>query len=151
MEGLPHIDEHSRQIRATPDQVWNALVSVLRTDLGGAPAPLIRLLDPTPAQRSGDWRGTPRVGDTIPGFEVVQAVAGERLALRGRHRFSRYALVFVLEARCAGGCTLRAQTWAAFPGLTGRAYRALVIGTGGHRLAVRRLLARASRRADRGA
>ncbi|MDQ6710077.1 MAG: hypothetical protein M3Z11_05920 [Candidatus Dormibacteraeota bacterium] len=70
-----------------------------------------------------------------------------RLALRGAHRFSTYALVFELDANGATACTLRAQSWAAFPGLAGRAYRALVIGTGGHRLVVRRLLRRAARRA----
>jgi hypothetical protein len=35
-----------------------------------------------------------------------------------------------------------AQTWAAFPGLKGSIYRALVIGSGGHRIVVRRMLKR---------
>jgi hypothetical protein len=37
---------------------------------------------------------------------------------------------------------LRATTWAAFPGVAGTVYRALVIGTGGHRIVVRRILKR---------
>jgi hypothetical protein len=37
---------------------------------------------------------------------------------------------------------LRALTFAAFPGVHGKAYRALVIGSGGHRIVVRRMLKR---------
>jgi hypothetical protein len=42
---------------------------------------------------------------------------------------------------------IRAQTRAAFPGALGRVYRALVIGTGLHRVLVRRLLHRIEGRA----
>jgi hypothetical protein len=147
MEDLPYIDEHSIQIGATPEQVWSALVSVLRRDLGGAPAPLARLLGLRPERWQGDWHETLRSGHAMPGFEVAQVSAPERLALRGRHRFSRYALVLELDGDDAAGCVLRAQTWAEFPGLAGRAYRALVIGTGGHRLVVWGLLRRTRRRA----
>jgi hypothetical protein len=38
-----------------------------------------------------------------------------------------------------------ARTWAEFPGPAGAAYRALVIGSGGHRLVVRRMLRRVAR------
>jgi hypothetical protein len=62
--------------------------------------------------------------------------------LEGRHPFSRYALVFVIEPAAARGALVRAQTSAAFPGLAGRAYRALVIGSGAHALIVRRMLRR---------
>lgn len=37
---------------------------------------------------------------------------------------------------------MRAVTLAAFPGIHGRVYRALVIGSGGHRIVVRRMLQR---------
>lgn len=148
MEQLPYIDEHSIVIDATPEQVWDVLAPTLRTDLGGtAPAPLRRLLGLTPAQSRGNWRGTLHPGDALPGFAVAETHAPERLALRGRHRFSRYALVFELDATGGRRCTLRAQTWAEFPGLIGRAYCALVIGSGGHRLVVRRLLRNVARRA----
>jgi hypothetical protein len=40
------------------------------------------------------------------------------------------------------GVRLRALTFAAFPGLHGKVYRALVIGSGGHRVVVRRMLKR---------
>ncbi len=42
---------------------------------------------------------------------------------------------------------VRARTYAAFPGVTGRAYRALVIGSGAHRIVTRRLLSRVASRA----
>jgi hypothetical protein len=148
MERLPYIDEHSIEIEATRARAWSALVSVLRTDLGGSvPAPLMRALGVTPSQLRGDWHGTPQAGDALPGFEVAECRAPERLELRGRHRFSRYALIFELDEGSAGGCTVRAQTWAEFPGMTGRVYRALVIGTRGHRLVVWHLLRNVARRA----
>jgi hypothetical protein len=148
MEQLPYIDEHSIRIGATREAVWSALTSVLRTDLGAsAPALLTGLLGVVPAQLRGDWRATPKPGDTLPGFEVTETDRPQRLELCGGHRFSRYALVFELDEIDPASCTLRAQTWAEFPGRAGRVYRALVIGTRGHRLVVRRLLHRVARRA----
>jgi hypothetical protein len=147
MEQLSYIDEHSIAIDATRERVWGILAPVLRRYLGvAAPASLTRLLGLTPVEARGDWRGTLHPGDALPGFAVAETHAPERLALRGGHRFSRYALVFELDATGAG-CILHAQTWAEFPGLAGRAYRALVIGSGGHRLVVRRLLRNVARRA----
>jgi hypothetical protein len=148
MERLPYIDEHSIEIEATRERVWTALVSVLRTDLGGAaPRQLTRALGVVPSESRGDWRATPHAGDTLPGFEVEESRAPVRLRLRGRHRFSRYALVFELDEIGEHSCALRAQTWAEFPGPAGQAYRALVIGTRGHRLVVWRLLRNVARRA----
>jgi hypothetical protein len=148
MEQLPYIDEHSTRIEATREDTWRALTSVVRTDLGAhAPASMLSLLGVLPAAWAGEWRGTPRVGDTLPGFAVDELEYPGRLALCGRHRFSRYALVFELDEAGANGCVLRAQTWAEFPGLRGRGYRALVIGTRAHRVVVRRLLRRVKSRA----
>jgi hypothetical protein len=156
MERLPYIDEHSIQIGATQEEAWSALISVLGTDLGGeGPAMLARLLRVDPPRRRGDWRATLDPDDTLPGFAIDEVTFPERLALCGRHRFSRYALVFELDATAAkqfetpgvGECVLRAKTWAEFPGPTGRAYRALVIGSRGHRLVVGRLLRNVERRA----
>lgn len=141
MERLPYIDEHRIRVGAAPEDGWAALLSVLRTQLDGARGvPVKRLLGLTPAERRGDWSGTLHVGDSLPGFSVVEIHEPLRLALRGQHRFSRYALVFELDSTGVADCTLRAQSWATFPGLAGRAYRAMVIGTGGHRVVVRRLL-----------
>jgi hypothetical protein len=148
MERLPYIDEHSVRIGAAREAVWSALTSVLRTDFGGsAPALLAPLLGAEPARLQGEWRGTPRLGDTLPGFAVAEIGPPERLALRGQHRFSRYALVFELDASDAAHCTLRAQTWAEFPGAAGGVYRAFVIGSRGHRAIVRRILRRVASRA----
>jgi hypothetical protein len=64
-----------------------------------------------------------------------------KLVLAGRHRFSSYALTFVVEDRGDGRSTLRALTNAAFPGPHGSAYRALVIGSGAHKRLVRSMVA----------
>lgn len=146
MEDLPYIDEHSIVIGATPERVWSALVSVLRTDLGGAPKPLARLLDLAPGQWHGDWHRDVRLGDAMPGFQVAEVLLARRLKLSGQHRFSRYELLLELEANDTG-CTLSAQTWAGFPGVTGHVYRGLVIGSRAHQLIVRRMLRRIARRA----
>ncbi|WP_242343814.1 DUF2867 domain-containing protein [Anaeromyxobacter terrae] len=137
MDQLPYIDEHSQQVDASADVVWTSLLKVLRREMGGS-APIARILGCDPAQGTAEFAGRP--GDAVPGFRVVEADPGRRLALRGRHRFSDYALTFVLD-----GDRLRAQTHAAFPGVLGRLYRAAVIGSGGHRLATRRLLRQVAR------
>lgn len=137
MEQLPYIDEHSQRIDASVDVVWTALLKVLRREMGGG-AQIARLMGCDPAQGTAKFAGRP--GEAVPGFRVVEAEPGRRLALRGRHRFSNYALTFILD-----GDRLRAQTHAAFPGVLGRLYRAAVIGSGGHRLVTRRLLREVAR------
>ena len=137
MEKLPYIDEHSQRIGAPADVVWTDLLRVLRLKMDGS-APIARVLGCDPAQGTAEFAGRP--GEAVPGFRVVEAEPGRRLALRGRHRFSDYALTFLLD-----GDRLRAQTHATFPGFLGRLYRAAVIGSGGHRLAIRRLLRQVAR------
>ncbi len=130
-------------IGATREQAWAALIAVLRGFGRAVPAAVARPWGLAPARARGDWSGTPQPGDSVPGFAVERSQRPSSLELCGHHRFSRYALVFELdELDEAGerGCRLRARTYAEFPGLAGRVYRALVIGSGGHRLAVRRLL-----------
>jgi hypothetical protein len=135
MERLPYIDEYSTRVQGPADRTWVAITRVLRGELKGA-RQLIRVLGAKPARRSGDWDGD-LAGATLPGFAVVDAQRPERLELRGRHRFARYSLVFLVD-----GDRVRAQTYAEFPGLKGRAYRALVISSGAHRLVTQRLLRR---------
>ena len=92
-----------------------------------------------------DWdRGA--VGAAVPGFRIVVAERPGRLVLAGRHRFSRYGIVFGVEA-APGGTRLRAETRADFPGLHGRLYRLAVITSGAHRIAVRRMLGTIARAA----
>jgi hypothetical protein len=137
MERLPWVDEHSQRVDAPADEVWRGLLEVLQREFG-ASARIARLLGCDPATGTAQFAGRP--GEAIPGFRVVEAEPPRRLALRGRHRFSIYALTFVLDGKC-----LRAQTHAAFPGILGRLYRAAVIGSGGHRLVTRRLLRQVAR------
>ena len=82
----------------------------------------------------------------MPGFRVVEVERPHRVALAGRHRFSRYSLTFELE-EVGGGTRISAETRAEFPGLLGWGYRQAVIGSGGHRLVVRRMLRRIAGRA----
>jgi hypothetical protein len=117
MERLPYIDEHAITVDADRHRTWSALLRVV----------------------SGD----PRDPSTVPtGFAVAEAREPERLALQGRHPFAVYRWVFELDAQAPQRTRVRAVTWAAFPGLPGRLYRAVVIGTGGHRMVVRWTLKR---------
>jgi hypothetical protein len=123
MERLPYIDEHAITVDANREETWSALLRVMCRD--------------------------PHDPSTVPtGFVLDEARAPERFALKGRHPFAVYRLVFELDPELgpAPGAPartrVRALTWAAFPGMHGKVYRALVIGTGGHRVAVRSMLTR---------
>jgi hypothetical protein len=146
---LPHVDEHSAQVLAGTGETWSALLRVVE---GSVSAPgavgFARVLGCADTAAAG-----PRplaAGSAITGFHVDAAEEPRELALAGRHRFSEYALVFRLDDLGAAGTRLRAETRAAFPGLRGRLYRALVIGTRGHVVVTRRLLDATKRRAERG-
>ena len=140
-EQLPFLDEHREQVDVPADVAWTALVGVLRRRMGGA-GTLARVLGCDPVDGTPGFSG--RVGETLPGFRVVDAEPGRRLTLRGKHRFARYALTFLID-----GNQLRARSEAAFPGIHGRLYRALLMGTGGHRLVTRGLLRHVARAAGR--
>ncbi|BCZ21092.1 DUF2867 domain-containing protein [Mycobacterium senriense] len=116
MERLPYIDEHAITIDADREDTWAALLRVMCRD--------------------------PHDPSTVPfGFVLDEARPPARFALKGRHWFAVYRWVFELDALDGSARTrLRAATWADFPGIHGKAYRALVIGTGGHRIVVRRTL-----------
>ncbi|GGJ00062.1 SRPBCC family protein [Streptomyces brasiliensis] len=141
---LPYVDEHATLVAAEPDAVWNRTAEVLdRAWTRPRAARYARLVGCADKAASG-----PRplaVGSTVPGFRVVAADPGRRLVFAGGHRFSTYALTFRLEPEGPGRTRLRAETRAAFPGLSGRLYRWLVIGTGGHAAGMRRLLATIAR------
>lgn len=141
MERLPYIDEHATCVGATPERTWAALVAV-GAAMRGPTGPLGWLMGLQPTVASGDWSREVDAGATLPGFQVEQACPPSRLALAGRHRFSRYALAFELEDMGPEGTRVRARSWGVFPGVHGRSFRALVIGSGAHRVVVRRLLRR---------
>jgi len=114
MECLPYIDEHAITVPADRTTTWHA---VLRTMCSNPDDPA-----------------------TVPfGFILDTAEQPERFSLRGRHWFAVYKLIFLLS-ESGGGTRVVAQTWAAFPGVKGSIYRALVIGSGGHRVVVRCML-----------
>ncbi len=122
---LPYVDEHVVEIPASRDVVWAALERHVAASLRRAEAvPLTRLLGTEPRA----------------GFAVAERSPAERLTLAGRHRFSRYTLAFVLADAGPGATQVRARTHAAFPGVHGRVYRALVIGTRAHVLATNHIL-----------
>lgn len=132
MEHSSYIDEHAIRIDAPRGRVWESLQQYVDA--------FLRATERSPL---GTLLGTrPRAGFAVAGVEP-----GRQLSLAGRHRFSRYELVFELDEAQGGGTQLRAQTYADFPGLRGRVYRALVIGTRGHVLATNYILRSVQRRA----
>lgn len=142
-EELPFVDEHSVVVLAPRTVVWRHLGRALPSPRRGESV-LVRVLGARPRTAAGDPRAE---GGQVPGFAVAAAVPGERLELVGRHRFSTYALTFTL-ADAPAGTRLTATTQARFPGPHGAAYRALVIGSRGHRVAVRRMLGAVRRAAE---
>jgi hypothetical protein len=147
IESLPHVDEHSTEIAATPDEVWEALVAVVGGFTAGrGGGTFARALGCDETEPSGE---PGEIGSTIPGFVVARSVRPAVLALLGAHRFSRYALIFRIAETPEGNVLLGAETRAEFPGATGRLYRAAVIGTRGHVLATRSVLRAVRRRAER--
>jgi hypothetical protein len=139
---LPYVDEHRVRIQAPASAVWRALGASLPKGSGRMTT---ALLGTVPGRSVGDPL---REGSAIPGFAVRAAVPERELALAGRHRFSDYSLAFALEEQ-DGATELRAISRARFPGLRGTLYRALVIGSGGHRVIMRRWLDRIRQQAER--
>jgi hypothetical protein len=117
MERLPYIDEHAITVDTNRAETWPALLRVMCRD--------------------------PHDPCTVPiGFVLDEAREPERFALKGRHLFAVYRWVFELDAQSERRTRVRATTWAAFPGVHGKIYRALVIGTGAHRVVTRATLKR---------
>jgi hypothetical protein len=119
MKRLPYIDQHAITVDTDRADTWSALLGVMCRD--------------------------PHDPSTVPiGFVLDEVQEPERLALKGRHLFAVYRWVFELDpldgVDTPGRTRVRATTWAAFPGPHGKIYRALVIGTGAHRVVTRRTL-----------
>ncbi|MGW2306252.1 hypothetical protein [Streptomyces sp. NPDC001809] len=140
MSLLPFVDEHVVVVDAGVEETWRRLLVGVERSLSTQGGALYARLVGAVPRRSGGVRPF-GAGSEFPGFRVVRLVPGHELALEGRHRFSTYSLVLRIEERSDGRCRLRAETRAVFPGAAGRVYRALVIGSGGHALATRRMLA----------
>ena len=142
---LPWVDEHGIELDAPATVAWPALLrTVERMTAGGAAPRYARAVGCADTEPGG-----PRpleVGSTFPGFHVAELAPERELTLLGSHHFSNYALVFRLEGLGGRRSRLVAETRAEFPGLKGRAYRALVIGTRMHVLVTRRVLRNVARR-----
>lgn len=122
---LPYIDEHTVRVDAPRAAVWVGLQRYMESLLSGAERnPLVALLGPQPRA----------------GFDVAESVEQQRLSLVGRHRFSRYRLDFELSDKAGGGTCVHARSYAVFPGIHGRVYRGLVVGTGLHVVATNYML-----------
>lgn len=145
---LPWVDEHAVVVCAATPAVWDALLHVVERSFAAPGGGLVvRVLGcPDTAPRGPRPLGA---GSAFPGFHVAAVNAPRELELAGSHRFSRYALTFRLGELAHRQVQLRAETRAEFPGPQGAVYRALVIGSRGHVLAVRHLLAAIKRRAER--
>jgi hypothetical protein len=147
VESLPAIDEHAVVVRAPVEETWDAIVATIPSSFGGSLAErYARAVRCEQTRSEGD---PARIGSTVPGFIVARSIRPAMLTLLGEHRFSRYALVFKVDRLDEGRSLLRAETRAEFPGWPGRAYRALVIGTRAHVVAVTRTLRAIRRRAER--
>jgi hypothetical protein len=142
-DGLPFVDEHRVLVDAPADAVWRVLAHHSPRRRPAAEA-FARVLGAEPGRTSGEPFAP---GSTIPGFRVAETDPGRRLRLAGRHRFSRYVLEFTV-AEGPDGTTLSARTLAEFPGVRGRTYRRVVIGSGAHRVVVDRMLRGVRRRAQ---
>jgi hypothetical protein len=146
VDSLPPVDEHGAEIAADPDQVWEALAATLPRILSTRRSSrFAKLLGDAFTETSGE---PTVIGSTVPGFIVSRSIRPSVLALLGQHRFSRYALVFRIDELGTGRSRLRAETRAEFPGVKGRLYRTLVIGSRAHVLLVRRILRAVRRRAE---
>jgi hypothetical protein len=144
---LPWIDEHAGEVAAPVSVAWPALLRTVERMTGGGAAP--RYARAVGCADTED--GGPRpleVGSTVPGFHVASLIPQRLLVLAGSHHFSDYELSFRLEPLGAVRTRVVAETRAVFPGIKGRAYRALVIGTRMHVLGVRRMLRDVSRRVE---
>jgi hypothetical protein len=120
-----YVDEHSVTLDATVPQAWAAVRAYVEDLLTrGEESRLTGLL----------------ATDPPAGFAVAGVQAPHLLSLAGRHRFSDYVLDLRVSPR-DGRSRVTAVTYADFPGARGRAYRAAVVGSRGHVLAVRRILA----------
>ncbi|MBS1844743.1 MAG: hypothetical protein JST53_10035 [Actinobacteria bacterium] len=145
---LPWVDEHAIELDGTPAVVWPALLRTVEAMTAGRGAPAYARAVGCADTEAGGPRPL-EVGSTVPGFHVAGLTRERLLVLRGSHRFSEYALVFRLEPLGGVRTRLIAETRAEFPGVRGRAYRALVIGTRLHVIAVRRMQRGVARRVGR--
>jgi hypothetical protein len=145
IQALPPVNEISVEIAADPVRTWEALIATTP-----------RLFDTRRARRVApllgcaqtEAKGEPSViGSTLPGFIVARSVRPALLALLGRHRYSRYALVFAIDDLGPGRSRLTAETRAVYPGRKGSLFHSL-LARRGQLTAVNRILDAVRKRAE---
>lgn len=145
---LPFVDAWSVDVEASPRTVWDTVLDSMPGPYGSL---LLRLWamvwGADPAEANG--LASHVLGAERPGLAVCEVVPPATYALTGRHRFARYQVVFRIDQRGATRSRLTAETFADFQGPAGRLYRAVVIGSRAHALAVRATLHLIRIRAER--
>jgi hypothetical protein len=144
---LPFIDTVGIDVGASPERCWAALTSSVGGLMAGRPAQALALLlgcDDRVAEGPSE-----AAGSALAGFHVVRSERPWRWYLRGAHRFAEYSLAFRIADLGQGRSRVEAESRGRFPGWHGTLYRTLVVGSTGHRRAVRRMLEEVRRRAER--
>ena len=146
MPELPSIDEHAVVVRAPAGRAWAAVIHVVGVRLSARTS---RVLATALACADRTSIGDPEaVGATLPGFRVARSELPRTWALEGEHHFARYALSFYVDQVDDTRSRVRAESRAVFPDRQAAVYRALVIGSLGHVIAVRSLLRGIKRHAE---
>lgn len=130
-----HLDDHHILIPAPRVRVWPALLDYKERLLRRG-RPIAWVLGTSPPS----------------GFGVISEEPHDRLDLSGQHRFATYLLRFELTTPPDrdGSTLLLARSYADFHGLSGRAYRAALLMSGGHAAGVRLILRGVKASATRG-
>lgn len=146
IQSLPPVNEIAIEIAADPVRTWEALIATMPRLLDTRRS---RRLAPLLGCSHTEAKGEPSViGATLPGFLVARSVRPGLLALQGRHRYSRYALVFVIDDLGHGRSRLTAETRAEYPGRAGALFHALLVRNRGQLTAVHRILGAVRKRAE---
>jgi hypothetical protein len=142
-ETLPFVDRHCIQVDSAASDTWRAIDQVMHSGYGGTGTAALAVVLGSEVRGATGASLTP--GSTIVGFTVIESEPGRTVLFAGRHRFSRYSLRLDIEGR-----ELCATTHAAFPGIRGGFYKVVLLRTGAHPFAMKRLLGRIKRRAEAG-
>ena len=145
VESLRRVDTHGFRTSAPPERVIATVGAILLVAFGSRRARLLaRVLGCQNRAPTRPFVLEP--GAELAGFRVVKTDP-EVVVLAGRHRFSRYGLIF-RAGRMAEGTSVSAETKAEFPGILGKIYRVLVISSGAHDRVMRRLMGKLKRRVE---
>jgi hypothetical protein len=145
---LPLVDVRSVDVAASSVRCWRAVTGVMSESMGGAGARAFAVGVGCPDR---DASGRPdEVGSAFAGFHVVRSEPPFVWTLEGCHRFSTYLLEFRVRSAGPSRSVVQAESRARFPGVLGAVYRTAVIRSGGHAMAVGRLLARVKAAAETG-